>query len=197
MKPIKFLLTLAVIATVSYGCSRATAQTVNTINPQTMPSFSGGLQQMYDAVTGATNYGIAFGGGRSTTGQRNLAFVEVPYNFTRNLGLLIGYDYLWASKHLGQPSQANLVKGGINLQADLQPLKNLGFTNFTVTPFGFVLMATGNGTVSEIVGGGAKTTITTWKGINLNLGVIYEDRTGAGFWDGRYIGGFFALSKGF
>lgn len=159
--------------------------------------LSSGLQQIYDAATSSTNFGVAIGGGRSTIGQRSLAFADLAYNFNQNVGLLIGYDYLTASKHLNQPSQANLVKGGLNLQVDLKPFKNFGLTNFTLTPFGFALMASGNGNVSEILGGGVKTKILSFKGVDLNAGVLYEDRTGAGFWNGRYVAGFLALSKGF
>jgi hypothetical protein len=198
MKNKSTLLKVSLLAGIlAMGCS-AQAQTVTITNPvPAMPTFSGGLQQIYDAATGATNYGLVIGGGRSTTGQRSLAFADLAYNFTPSVGLVVGYDYLWASKHLNQPSQANLVKGGVNLQANLQPLKNYGFTNFTVTPFGFALVATGSGTVSEILGTGVKTTVTTFKGFNLNVGVMYEHRTGAGFWDGNYVTAFTALSRGF
>ena len=179
------------------SCTKAHAQDVTVTNAQTMPSLSSGLQQIYDAATSSTNYGVAIGGGRSTTGQKNVAFAELLYNFTPSVGMLIGYDYLWTGKQAGVPGQANLVKGGLNLQADLHPLKQYGFTNFTVTPFGFALVASGNGGVSEIMGAGVKTQLYTFKGFNLNGGVLYEDRTGAGYWNGRYVGGFLAITRGF
>jgi hypothetical protein len=195
----KFILPLLAVTALAVSAISSPAQEVNVTNSVSgqMPSFNAGLQQIYDAATSATNYGVVFGGGRSTTGQRNLAFADLAYNFNSNVGLIIGYDYLWASKHLGQPSQANLVKGGVNLQANVQPLKNFGLTNFTVTPFGFALVATGNGNVSEILGAGVKTTLYTFKGFDLGGGLMYETRTGAGFWNGKYITGFLSLSKGF
>lgn len=188
---------LSMLATGSLPAQDVTSTNTTPAMPAFTPTLSGGLQQVYDAVAGSTNFGFAAGYARGTTGNRNVAFADVPYNFNSNVGLLIGYEYLWTAKAAGIPSQANLVKGGLNLQADLKPLKQFGFTNFTVTPFGFALVASGNGTVSEIIGGGAKTTVLTWKGLNVNLGVLYENRTGAGFWNGRYVGGFAAISKGF
>lgn len=186
---------LFALAAILFSAFHAKGQNAATSNNAVtaMPSFSGGLQQIYDATTGSTNYGLVIGGGRSTTGQRNLAFADLAYNFTPSVGMIIGYDYLWASRHFGLPAQANLVKGGVNLQADLKPFKN----SFTVTPFAFALVSSGNGTVSEIIGGGAKTTLFEFKGIKFDLGVLYQNRTGAGFWDGRYFGGFAALTKGF
>ena len=174
------------------GCLAHAQETIITNPVEPMPSFSSGLQQVYDSFTSSTNFAFAAGGGRSTTGNRNLAFADLAYNFNQNVDLIIGYDYL------SQPhaSQVNLVKGGINLQADLKPFKSLGFPNFTVTPFGFGLVATGDGTVSEILGGGVKTVIYSFKGFNVNVGVLYEKRTGDGIWNGEYLGGFFALSKG-
>lgn len=194
-----FICSLA-MAALLFGAFKANGQEVIVTNPApAMPSFSSGLQQIYDAATSSTNFGLVTGYARSTTGNRNVGFAELGYNFdsVQALGLVIGYDYCWTSKQSGIPSQANLVKGGIQLKADVKPLKQFGLTNFTVTPFGFALVASGNGNVSEIIGGGAKTTVATFKGINLNLGVLYENRTGAGYWDGRYLGGFFAMTKGF
>lgn len=193
------LLLILVLAWFVAAPAPVAAQQVNVTNAVAgqMPSFNSGLQEIYDAATSATNYALVFGGGRSTTGQRSLAFADLGYNFNQNVGLVIGYDYLWASQHLNQAAQANLVKGGINLQANLQPLKNFGLTNFTVTPYAFALVATGNGNVSEILGGGIKTTIYSFKGFDLAGGLLYEDRTGAGFWDGKYVAGFIGLTKGF
>lgn len=192
-KSFKAFIAMLAIGVIS-GCI-ARADDVTTTNSG--PSLTQGFQEIYDAATSATNYGLAFGAARGTTGQRNLAFADLAYNFNQNVGLIIGYDYLWAAKKFGQADSANLVKGGISLQVGLQPLKNFGLTNFTVTPFAFALVATGNGNVSEILGGGVKTRLWTWKGFDLDTGVLYEDRTGAGFWNGRYLGGFLAVTKGF
>lgn len=177
-----------------FSCT-AKAQTVITTNAApAMPSFSTGLQEIYDSVTISTNYAVVVGGARSTTGSKNVAFADYCYNFSQNVGLLIGYDYCWSK---GQVSTANLVRGGINLQANLYPLKQFGFTNFMVTPFGSAAVASGNGTVGNILSTGAKTILATWKGFTVNLGVIYEKRSNEGYWNGSYVGGFFAIAKGF
>jgi len=194
--PLAFITALVIVAASFYGCT-GHAQTVVVTNAAVMPSFANGIQMVYDSVAGATNYGLATGFARATHGNRNVAFAEVAYNFNTVFGAIVGGDYLWTSKKSGVPSASNMVKGGLNLQTDLYPFKNFGLPNLKVTPFAFGLVATGNGVVSEILGGGAKTTIATWKGINVNLGVVYETRTGAGYWDGRYVGGFLAITKGF
>ena len=164
---------------------------------QPAPSLSAGLQQIWDAASVSTNFAAAFGGGRATSGNKNLAFAEFCYNFNANVGLVVGYDYLWTAREAGIPSSANLVKGGLTLHAPIKPLKQFGFDKFTVVPFGFMLVATGNGSASEVMGGGLQTKILSFKGFNLNTGVIYEKRTDAGYWNGNYVAGFLGISKGF
>lgn len=181
MRYLKYLL---FIASVTY----ASAQTNS-------PSLSSGLQQIVDSFGTATNWATVTGYGHSTKGNKNLAFVDLAYNFSQSVGVVIGYDYLWDNQ--AKTSQANLVKGGINLQAPIKPLKQFGFENLTVTPFGFVLMSSGNGNVSEIVGGGGKVKLWEFHGYGLNTGLIYENRIGAQEWSGRYLGGFLSVSKGF
>ena len=162
----------------------------------TTPTFQAGAQQIYDAVTTSTNFGLALGGGRSTTGNRNLAYGDFVYNVSQAVGLVIGYDYLWTSTK-GVPAQANLVKGGLTIQAPLQPFKNVGWTNVVVTPYAFALVATGNGSMSQILGGGINYKLTEWKGFKFNVGLLYEQRTDAGYWDAKYIAGTLAITHGF
>lgn len=177
----------------------ASAQTnapVASTNPPA--SFSSGLQMIYDSVAVSTNYALAFGGGRATTGNRNLAFADYVYNVSENAGLVLGYDYLWTAKAAGVPSQANLVKGGITLSAKIYPLKNFGLTNTAVTPFANVLLATGNGSASEIITAGGKLNIATFGGgWNLSAVGFWETRKDAGYWTASYVCGALAVSKGF
>jgi len=194
---VPFLLALLVLAILFFQCGKVHAQTVTTTNAQAMPGFSAGLQMIYDSVTVSTNYAIATGYGRAATGNRNLAFADYIWNVSQNVGLVAGYDYLWTSKASGVHAQANLVKGGVSLSADLHPLKNYGFTNFIVTPFANSLVASGSGGVSEVVTVGGKTVVATFSGWNLNLCGFYEKRIGSGYWDGAYICGAVAFSKGF
>jgi|GEM_PF-1982143 hypothetical protein len=200
LNKISIRLVVAIAALVAVGItSNLNAQPVIVTNAApAMPSFSSGLQELYDSVTVSTNYAIAIGGGRATTGNRNLAFADYIYNVSQNVGLVVGYDYLWTSKKSGIPAQANLVKGGITLSAVIYPLKNFGMTNVAATPFANVLMATGNGSVSEIVTAGAKLNFVTFGG-GWNLGAVgfYEDRIGAGFWTAKYICGGLEVNKGF
>lgn len=192
MKNILITILLTVIGLSSHAQSLSETNAPST----SAPSLSGGLQQIYDAAASGTNYGFASGFARATHGNRNVGFADLLYNFNPSVGAVIGYDYCWTSKAAGVPAQANLVKGGVNLQVDLHPFKT-AWPSLTVTPFGFALVASGDGKVSQIIGGGGKVTLFDFKGVNVNLGVLYENRTGAEFWDGRYVGGFLAVSKGF
>ena len=186
---------LIVVAALFVGGLVASAQTTNTNPPA---SFSNGLQMIYDSVAVSTNYAFAFGAGRATTGNRNLGYADYIYNVSQNVGLVIGYDYLWTAKSKGIPSQANLVKGGITLSAKIYPLKNFGLTNTAVTPFANVLLATGNGSASEIITAGAKLIVATFGGgWNLSAIGFYETRKDAGYWTASYVCGGLALSKGF
>lgn len=181
LKLILILLTMACIV----GQLRAQTNT---------PSLSSGLQTIYDSVAGSTNWGGAFGYLRSTSGNKSGGYAMALYNFSPTVGAVIGYDYLWS----GRQHTANLVKGGLNLQADLAPLKQFGVTNFVVTPFAYALVASGSGQVSELVGGGAKAQLYKWaNGIAVDALVLYENRTGAGYWDGRYVGGGLAITYKF
>lgn len=191
MKRIINLLSIAIILIVVASAQAQNGQTVTVTN---MPSFSSGLQTIYDSLAGSTNWGGSFGYFRATSGNKCGAYGMALYNFNSTVGAVIGYDYLWS----GRLHTDNLVKGGLNLQADLAPLKQFGLTNFIVTPFAYALVASGSGQVSEVIGGGAKTQIFAWaNGIAIDALVIYENRTGAGYWDGRYVGGGLAVTYRF
>lgn len=198
MKNKSMLKGVLIVVTIGLICHAAFGQDISVTNvpPNPAPSLSSGLQQIYDSIN-STNIGVVIGGGRATTGQRNLAFADLLYNFTPSVGAVIGYDYLWAGKSQGHASQANLVKGGINLQADILPFKGFGLTNVVVTPFGSAMVASGNGTVSEIYAAGGKIAVYSKWGLKFNLGAMVEKRTGSGYWDATYPCGFFAVTKGF
>ena len=185
---------LLVILSIAAAGFIASAQTTNTNPPA---SFSNGLQMIYDSVAVSTNYAFAFGAGRATTGNRNLGYADYIYNVSQNVGLVIGYDYLWTAKSKGIPSQANLVKGGITLSAKIYPLKNFGLTNTAVTPFANVLLATGNGSASEIITAGGKIDLANLGGWKFGLVAFYETRKDAGYWTANYACGALEFSKGF
>lgn len=197
------------LATLFFGCNHAHAQTNSSTPPATFasagitlppqlsdPSISGGLQQIYDAALGSTNFAVAVGGGRSTKGNNNLGFADYIYNFNQNVGAVLGYDYLWSSTK-GIPSNLNFVKGGLNVKAEIAPLKSIA-PNFKVTPFSVILIDTSAGQVGQIVVAGADYHIGIAKGWMFNVGGFYENRTGGNTaYDGAYICGHIAISKGF
>ena len=187
MKFNKILLIAAMVAACALS---ATAQTNNTAGPvQTNllggvsvivdnPTISGGLQQIYDAI-GGTNGAVTVGGGRATTGDYNLAFVDYLYNFNQYAGLLLGFDDIAKGMNFSAHNIV-FVKGGFNLQAKIAPFKNIGLPNFYLTPFTSILMSSGNGNVGEIVVAGAAFTIPVTATSNLRIGGFYENRSGSG-----------------
>ncbi|MDE2104820.1 MAG: hypothetical protein KGL39_46720 [Patescibacteria group bacterium] len=185
----------AIAAMIGVGilCHSALGQTVTVTNPApAMPSFSSGVQEIYDAFGSSTNYGVVVGGMRATTGNRNIVFADLVYNVSQNVGIVIGYDYL-----TGGPKQVNLVRGGVTLSAPIHILKQFGFTNVVMTPFASGLVATGGGSASTILAAGDKVDVYSFKGFDLGVGVIWEKRSNAGYYNGSYLGGFGCLSKGF
>jgi hypothetical protein len=188
------------------GCVTAHAQEVNITNAvadaHLSPTVSGGLQQLYDAALGSTNFALAVSGGVKLADTHvKIAAVDYLYNFNENAGLLIGFDYLWGSQTNG--SAANVVKGGLNLKADIQPFKNFGLTNIVATPFVAELVATpvsgtqNNGGAGLISVAGLDFRIVTWKSITLHGGGFYENRTGQGWANGNYALIHLAASRGF
>lgn len=162
--------------------------------PALNPSLSGGLQQIWDATATSTNFAVAVGAGRGLKGDKNLAFADYCYNLNNNVGLILGYDAIRA----GGTTTYSFVKGGLQLKADIYPLKNFGLTTFKVTPFAALLINSGSGNVGQIVVAGASHRFTLTKNWGLNLGGFYENRTGGkSITDGVYLCGMLALSRNF
>lgn len=169
------------------------------------PALSHSLQELWDVTAGSTNGAFLFGGGRGLAGNKNVAFVDYLYNLNQNAGLLFGYDYLFSNSKSLQ-SSANVVKGGFNLQANIRPLQRFGLTNFIITPFAAILIATplngtsNNGGIGQIALTGVDWESSSFKIFNFpikaHVGGFYENRTGQGGWNGNYLCAHFALSYG-
>ncbi|MDE2105576.1 MAG: hypothetical protein KGL39_50585 [Patescibacteria group bacterium] len=162
----------------------------NALPPITIGTGPAGLsvQGLFDTFIASTNAAFTAGGGRGLTGNKNLFFADYLYKFNANAGLLLGYDHLWGS---GQ-SQDNVVKGGLNLQATLIPFKSFGLTNFVVQPFAAYLVATptggpNSGGIGAIAVGGVDYKYALTTAMSLDMGVLFENRTGQGYWDGNYV----------
>ena len=160
-----------------------------------VPTISGGVQEIADAIGSSTNWTIVGGAGRATHGNRDIAFGALAYSFNQNVGLLLGGDYLW-SPHQDQASSENVIRGGVTLQAPIHPFTFLGsgggfLTNLVAEPF--VVAAVANPT------GGSKDSIGTVGTVGLNFELLkiknfelvaggqYETRSGAGFYNGNYV----------
>lgn len=172
----------------------ATVVTTNTAEPP--PTFSLDADKLLASLTTLSNYVVDVGYAHSVSGKaNNLVFATVEYNFNNYAGALVGYDYLSGSgKH-----EVNGLRGGLTLQAPTTPFASLGYTNLVATPFVYDEVATpqnGN-TIGNVLGGGLDFKLATVSKINLHAGIIYENRTGDGVFDGNYVGGYFAASTAF
>ena len=152
-------------------------------------SFVGGLNEMFMAVATGTNWTGLAGYGRGLSGNHNVGYADVAFNFSKNVGVLVGYDALWGA---GQ-SQFNAVKGGVSLNftgpLPLLPLLPTAMTNIPVTVYAAQLIATpkGGNAVGALTVAGADIDILPVKNFELVAGAAYENRSGQGSWDGNYI----------
>lgn len=162
-------------------------------------SFTGGLQQIADAISNTTNWTAVAGGGRSLTGNKNLAFAAVAYGFNENVGVVLGYDTLW-SKRI---TQQNSVKGGLTLQATIHPFTFIGttfLTNVVATPFAGYLIASPKNSkdaLAQIATVGVNFNLLEFSRFVLDAGGQYENRTGQGIWSGNYILAHLGITRAF
>jgi len=169
------------------------------VQAQSSGSFSGGLQQIGDAVSSSTNWTAIAGYGHSTSGNKSLLFADIAYNFNQNVGIVGGYDYLFGNGN----SQANIVKGGVTLSLPMHPFAFLGSTfatNITCTPFVADLLATPKNSgagIGNIMTTGVNFDVYSFKNFELGAGVQIEKRTGQGDWDGSYYLVHLAISRKF
>jgi hypothetical protein len=186
----KKLIALAALLALAFTSS---AQTNST------PSFTAGVQEMANAISTTTNWTVVTGYGRGTSGNKNVVFSDVAFNFNNNVGLVVGYDDLFGT---GKP-QANVVKGGVTLSATIHPFSFIGstfLTNIVGTPFVADLIASPKNTssgIGNIVTTGYNFDVYAFKNFELTAGAQYENRTGQGAWDGNYILVHLGLSRRF
>jgi hypothetical protein len=160
-------------------------------------AFNAALTEMGQAISSGTNWDALAGYGHSLSGSgRSLAFIAVAYNFNENVGVVAGYDYLWAKGK----GQANAVKGGVTLSLPMRPLAFIGstfLTNIIGTPFVGDLLASpkGNNAIGNIVTTGINFDVYKISNFELCVGVQYEKRIGQANWDGNYGIIHFALSR--
>lgn len=148
------------------------------------------LQQAYDDTIGTSNGVFVATAARKLVGNANRFSLDYIYSFNQNAALIIGYDDIRS----GGYSQANILKGGLNLKANIYPFKNFGNTNFVLQPYGFALAASptsgtsNNGGIGQLVGGGVSWEHSFTKNLSLELGGFYENSTGEGIYNGNWLG---------
>ena len=166
------------------------------------PQVQSGVGQIWDAASNPTNFAIAFGGGRSTHRNYNLVFVDYVYDIVRAengtaAGFILGFDDIAHCSKFTTDSIA-FVKGGVNLQMEVYPLKNFGYPNFHVTPYTSLLVADSGSHVGSIELVGVNWRANLARGWYINLGGFYESRNGTGQdTDTTYLCVDGAVSKGF
>jgi hypothetical protein len=162
----------------------ASAQT----NITTAPTFLGGIGEIGDAIASATNWTATVGYGRSLKGNTSLGFADLGYNFSQNVGVIVGLDYI----SQGGAGEWNDVRGGISLSLPLHPFAFIGgtnlFTKMVATPFVADLLATprSGAAIGNLIVTGAKVDLYDIKNFSLGLLGAYEHRMGQGTADGNY-----------
>lgn len=162
------------------------AQEVEPTPPATNnPTLSGGLKEIGQAFASGTNWTVVAGYGHSLTGAKSLAFADVAYNFNQNVGVILGYDYLYG----GGLKQGNAVRGGVSLSAHIHPFSVVGFwTNAMLTPFVADMIAEpkAGASIGNVLVTGAKLDLFDLRNFSLGVMVAYEHRTGQGPWNANY-----------
>ena len=187
----KILIVAALFVAVLTSKSQTTNQTPDLISGQ----YGSLAQQFYDATIGTSNGVFVATAARKLVGNANRFSVDYIYSFNSVAGLILGIDDIRS----GGKSYANVVKGGLNLQTKIYPFKNFGATNFFVTPYAFVLIATpiqgtsNNGGIGQLAGTGISFEHKLSKNLSLELGAFYENSTGEGQFNGNWAGGLFGL----
>jgi hypothetical protein len=180
--------------------AQAQTNTVPPIETNSVPNLLGGeygslAQQFYDATIGTSNGVFVATAARKLVGNANRFSIDYIYSFNSVAGLILGVDDIRS----GGYSQANILKGGLNLQTKIYPFKNFGATNFFVTPYAFALIATptggtsNNGGVGQLAGTGVSFEEKFTKNLSLELGAFYENSTGEGEYNGNWAGVLFGL----
>lgn len=190
----KFKMTLLAVAL----CGGLTAQAQTNSVPNTPPSVTQLAKDIASVISGS---GWTAGGGigHSISGSgRSVAGFGVAYDFNNTpIGLYLGYDYLFSKTQ----SQQNVVKGGITVNATIEPLAFLSssLTNITATLYAGELMATGigNNAVGAITVTGAKIHLTNFKNFEISVDPWYENRQGQAGWDGHYVGAYIMATRMF
>ena len=153
-------------------------------------SISDTFSTLMGQIASGTNLNAVVGAGRALKGNKNLYFADVAYGFNANVGLVAGVDRLTSP---GFANENNIVKGGITLQAQIHPFTFIGSTwatNVVGNPYAAALVASPTGGSSDSIGTiivtGISFDVYAVKNWELILGVAYETRSGAGYYDGGY-----------
>lgn len=192
---------LSIGAAILLAAVNSHSQTVNRSNP--VPGWQMATENIISNIFSGTNWSAVVGYGRSTAHMvsnrgKNLAFADVAYGFSQNVGIIFGYDYLWA-KGL---NEQNTVKGGLTLQDPIRIFSFLGstfLTNTVGTPWIGDALATpkGNNSLGNLFLFGVNFEAYPFSNMSVDLGIFGENRSGQGPWDGNYLAGHVGITRRF
>jgi hypothetical protein len=179
-------------------CAFAQTNQVPNLITNASPDILADLQSGLGDLTSGTNWSAAVGGGLSTDGKNSIVYGVICYSFTKNVGVIAGYDYLMNKAG----NQSSSLKGGITLSTQIMPLSWTGVSflqSIKGTPFVADLVASGKGgqSIGNIVATGIDFDLYAIKNFELSAGAEYDNRTGQGIYSGNYITGHIALSRTF
>lgn len=164
----------------------------------------GDLAKDIGLSTNPTNWAAVPFVGFASHGRTAFGLVAVE-NVAKNIGIMAGVDTLFGAGKIGS---ANIVSGGLTLQAPFHPLQFIGMTGWTsnlmATPYAVALVGTpvrGTGTadggLATITRVGVEVDLYNWKGFEFGLGGDYGKRSGSGGYDGNWVDVMFSVRKGF
>lgn len=197
MKNRKPVLLCAALALAAIIPANAQTNTPPSSGPEVVGIYSS-FTNILNTIAEAKDWTLVGGYGRSLTGSRHIAFEDVAYHFNDNVGLLFGFDQLWADGI----SQNNTVRGGISLSVPVHPFGFLGstaLTNVIGSPFIADCISTGVGddSVGNILVCGINFDIYKVANFEVVGGAFYEKRSGQAEWSGAYVCGFLGISRRF
>lgn len=175
---------LSIIGALLLVAATGTAQTTNGNS-----TLLGGIGEIGSALATATNWTVTAGYGHALKGNGSLGFADLAYNFSENVGVVLGVDNMFG----GGKSEWNDVRGGVSLSLNLHPFAFIGGTNFltrmNATTFVADLMATprnGNA-IGNILVTGVAFDLFRVKNFDVGFLAAWEQRSGQGDASGKYL----------
>lgn len=165
-------------------------------------SVSQDLSNLWNDTLGSSNMDYAGFGERKLKGNADSAGFIGAYNFNGNVAAIGGIDHQCMK---GGPAATYNLSGGLQLQAQIAPLKSFGLTNFFVNPWvasviGTPMNGQNGGNIMNGNRVGAQIPLHTFiinkNPLGVSLGGFYGNQTGTGPYNGNWAGLDLAVNYG-